>query len=396
MKIDNINVREIFDSRGESTIKITGGNPWFFAEVASGKSRGSREAAVFSYREAVQSLKKLKAHIVYKNFNSIRALDSALIKIDGTEDKSKLGGNVMFGISAAFTRALAKKRGEAVWETMRKEFFPSAAKNNMPLIFSNIINGGAHAENNLDVQEYMVVVKPKSSMIESVRTLIRFYRLLGNVLKKTKKIYNIPIGDEGGYSLNFKNNFEPIAILEKLIKTQHLERRLLIALDAAANSFYKKGMYRFGGRQFATEELATEYIRYFKKSKLLFSLEDPFAETDGRGFALLYRMLPYAWVVGDDLTTTNPQAIKKYADEKTINAVIIKPNQIGTISETCDAIAISRKHKLHVIISHRSGEVDDHFIIHIAKACGSDGVKLGAPTRERIWRLNKLIEVYDR
>ena len=407
MNIKNITVRQIFDSRGEPTIEVRGGNPLVSASVPSGKSRGSREAKVFSFHEAAESVKKINKKIGGRNFTSARELDGALIRLDGTANKSRLGGNVTLAVSMFGVRALAAERGQEVWRVLREEFF-RGAKDEAPFIFSNLINGGAHAANNLDIQEYMAVVRPtragSQGIAESIKALVHLYKELGIIFKKTHGIETIPIGDEGGYSLNFRSNFEPIAVLGKLIKKLHLENRFFLALDAAAGEFSLpaealrggggKYAYRFGGKRFSSEQLAALYARYSKRSKLLFSVEDPFAERDIGGFQLIREKLPDVWIVGDDLTATNPAVIQKCAHEETVNAVIIKPNQIGTVGEACEAIAVAKKHKLKTIVSHRSGETDDNFIIHLAKAAGADGVKIGAPTRERISKFNEMMRIY--
>jgi len=395
MKIQDITVRKIFDSRGEPTIEISlkAGNRWFFASVPSGKSRGSREAKVFSFAEVVRALARIRQVILKKDFSSIRALDSALIRLDGTAKKSRLGGNLMLGISVAFARARAAAENKEVWQILRKEFFPGDSKTKVPRIFANVINGGAHADNNLDIQEYMVVARG-ASVRARVENLIDFYSRLGAVLKKKNSGRGVPVGDEGGYSLDFKNNFEPILVLENLIRTRGLTNNFSLALDAAATGFFARGSYIFGGKKLTSARLAGEYAHYFEKSRILFSIEDPFAERDAAGFSLTRKKMPRVWIVGDDLTVTNSSEIKKHAERKTINAVIIKPNQIGTVSEAADAILAANQYGLKTIISHRSGETEDAFIIHLAKASGADGVKIGAPTRERMAKYNELIRLY--
>jgi len=395
MKIQDITVRKIFDSRGESTIEVSlkAGNRWFSASVPSGKSRGSREAKVFSFSEAVRALARIQRVILKKDFSSIRALDNVLIRLDNTKNKSSLGGNLMLGISVAFVRASAAAKNEEPWQTLRKEFFSEDSKLKVPLIFANVINGGAHADNNLDIQEYMVVARG-ASVRARVENLIDFYDCLGAVLKKKNSGRGVPVGDEGGYSLDFKNNFEPILVLENLIRTRGLTNNFSLALDAAATGFFARGSYIFGGKKLTSARLAGEYAHYFEKSRILFSIEDPFAERDAAGFSLTRKKMPRVWIVGDDLTVTNSSEIKKHAERKTINAVIIKPNQIGTVSEAADAILAANQYGLKTIISHRSGETEDAFIIHLAKASGADGVKIGAPTRERMAKYNELIRLY--
>jgi enolase len=173
-----------------------------------------------------------------------------------------------------------------------------------------------------------------------------------------------------------------------------MRREFGLGIDVAANSFYRDGRYVFEGKKTSTDDLVRCYVCYFKKSKLMWSVEDPFAENDFGGFALLKNKLNTGWIVGDDLTVTNPFLIKRFSSEGLINAVIIKPNQIGTMSEACDAIRVAKQHKLKCIVSHRSGETEDTFIIHLAKASSADGVKIGAPTRERMVKFNELIRLY--
>jgi len=399
MKIKDITVREIFDSRGEETIEIGISDVrarTFRAQVPSGKSRGKNEAAVFSYGQAQKSIASLRKQLLRRNFSSVRSVDQFIATIDGTETKKKIGGNTALGISVAFSRALAFEKGKELWELWKGEFFKDKKAGKHPLIFSNLINGGAHSRNNLDIQEYMVVVKPRGTMVSAIRRLIEAYRELGDILRAKYKIQNIPIGDEGGYTPDSKDNFEPIRILEKLIYKLRLKNEFLVGLDAAANNFYRSGMYAYDGERINSGDLARTYSNYFKQSKLLFSIEDPFAENDFLGFLNIRNKAKYAWVVGDDLTVTNAFLIKRFSEEGLINAVIIKPNQIGSISQACEAMNVARERNIRSIVSHRSGETEDPFIIHLARAGNADGVKIGAPVRERITKFNELARVYAR
>lgn len=397
MKIKKLILREVFDSRGEPTLEVALVDAFrnsARAQIPSGKSRGKNEAAVLSFKEAKKATQAVQKKISGKNFNSVSELDRFLIDLDSTRNKHRLGGNLMLGTSIAFLRLSAQRKKQEVWETLKQEFFRNIKTGKNPLIFSNLINGGAHAKNNLAIQEYLVVVKTAKSLNESVKKLIKLYGKLGGFLEKQRKLKNLPIGDEGGYSLDFKNNFQPIEILEKLIEASKLDNEFLLAMDAAASQFYKKGEYQFEGKRNSSGVLGRIYANYFQKSKLLFSIEDPFAENDVGGFQFLKGKLKYAWVVGDDLTATNPALIKKFGKERAIGGVIIKPNQIGTVSETCEAIKIAQKNHLKIIISHRSGETEDNFIIHLARASGADGLKIGAPARERISKFNELLRIY--
>lgn len=398
MKIGNIFLNRIFDSRGNPTIEVgvqDGEGRIFSASVPAGKSRGTHEATVLAYPAAASALGEIVRHVAGREYASVTALDRALLAQDGTENKSRLGGNLMLGISIAFARASAFARKKHLWESLRSEFFTGIEEKRKPLVFSNLINGGAHAENNLDIQEYMVVMKTGSaSFHESIPDLINLYHDLGRFLEETRKARPLAIGDEGGYSLNFNDNFEPIHVLEERIRTTGKNGRFTIGLDVAASGFYKDGTYLFGGKRFSTELLVNVYAEYFKRSKLLCTIEDPFDESDERGFGSLLETLGDKWVVGDDLTTTHPKLIERFAEQKRINAVIIKPNQIGTVSEACAAIRAAKKTGVRTIVSHRSGETDDTFIIHLAKAAVADGVKIGAPARERMTKFNELIRVF--
>lgn len=398
MKIQQLIIRKIFDSRGQATIEaeLTGESGRVFrGAVPSGKSRGSNEAAVVEYTQAEMVAAVIRKQIQNRDFASVRALDDFLKKLDGTDTKSKLGGNVLLGISIAYARAIADSKKQSVETYLNQEFFNGRTFLEKPVIFSNLINGGEHAQNNLAIQEYMVVAKTSHSFSETIGTLTAFYKKLGDVLKKKSKVKNLPIGDEGGYAVDFSNNFEPIKILETLIQKAGLNSEWLIGVDVAASSFYKKGKYEFDGKRLTRDQLVSVYASYAKKSKLLASLEDPFEEKDYEGFRLLMSRVQNKLVVGDDVTTTNGALIERCAKDGLISGVIIKPNQIGTVSETCDAINAARSHAIKAIVSHRSGETEDPFIIQLAKASGAYGVKIGAPTKERLIKFNELIRIFD-
>jgi len=398
MKIKDATLREIFDSRGEPTIGVCLANPQgreFCAQVPSGKSRGKCEAAVFPPGKCTRILNKIRGVIKKKNFGSVSAFDRFLIALDGTPDKSRLGGNLMLGLSMAFARAFAERKHGELWQFLNKEFFRPEDTRRKPLIFSNLINGGLHAKNNLDFQEYLVIAETVGSYEKTVEDLIRLYENLGAFLAKRVRGGLMPIGDEGGYAVNFRDNFEPLRVLEFLISKMKL-KNFHLGIDVAASSFYKSSDYRLGREKIRTDDLVALYARRFFAADNFLSIEDPFAESDIYGFKSLTEKARSLskWVVGDDLTVTNPALIESAAESQEINAVIIKPNQIGTVTETCEAIRTAKEHKLKVIVSHRSGEVEDNFIIHLARACGADGLKIGAPARERIAKFNELLRIY--
>lgn len=397
MRIDSFKVRKIFDSRGEPTLQVSlmAEGVYGVASVPSGKSRGRGEANVVPFPQMDEGVALVEGKLIGQDFGSMRAFDEWLLALDGTPQKERLGGNLTLGLSMAFARVLAE--GRRVWlsRLLREEFF-AAIPEQKPLIFSNLINGGAHSENNLDIQEYLAVARPMGTLTQSVEALLTVYRKLGETLKKKFQLKSLPLGDEGGYSLDFADNGEPLRLIGEAIKASHLERNLGLALDAAADGFVKNGEYCFGGGRLTADQLKDVYLEYFSKNDLLFSIEDPFAESDVMGFKALSAKLPSdKWVVGDDLTVTRAALIADYGRDKLINAVIIKPNQIGTVSETAEAVRTAKEGGLRVIVSHRSGETVDNFIIHLAKAGGADGVKIGAPARERIYKFDKVIELYD-
>lgn len=399
MRIKNVFVKEIFDSRADPTIEVVISDERgkvYAAQVPSGKSRGKQEAAVLDFAAAKSALGQISPKLIGPDFRTLEELDSFLVQFDGTERKERLGGNLIIGISMAFSRALAAEKSAGLSQFLHDEFFKDIRTDTPPWIFSNFINGGAHATNNLDIQEYIVILKTKPPVKESIRTLIALYRDAGAKLKEKNHGKPVPIGDEGGYAMDFVNNFEPITILEERIRAAKMDDECNLGLDAAASNFYEEKNYRFDGKTLDSQKLTDLYLEYKKRSPLLYSLEDPFAEDDLLSFKRLKEKLPAMLIIGDDLTVTNPALIQRFAKDGMMSGVIIKPNQIGTVTETCRAIRASKESGLKVIISHRSGETEDNFIIHLAKASAADGVKIGAPVRERILKFNELIRLYDR
>ncbi|MFH0712675.1 MAG: hypothetical protein V2A55_02380 [Candidatus Jorgensenbacteria bacterium] len=398
MKIDDVILKRISDSRGEPTIEvgIKAGGGEFFAQIPSGKSRGSREAAVLPPDEAKKALKNIEEKLVGKDFGNIKEFDGFLIVLDGTPNKAKLGGNLMLGLSLAFARALAGGNGLELWQTLRSEFFPRSAESEPPRIFSNFIEGGVHAESNLDIQEFLVVAESKGKVAETCRKLSGLYESVGQTLKERYGLPNLKLGDENGYSLDFKNNFEPIELLGGEIEKNGLAGEFSLGLDAAASSFYEGGYYVFERKKLTSSELEGVYSDYFRKAPLLRSIEDPFDENDGTGFVKLSSGSGGGkLVIGDDLTVTDLELIKAAAAGKMIGGVIIKPNQIGTVSETCAAMTVAHENGLKCIVSHRSGETEDNFLIHFAKAAGAYGVKIGAPAGERLSKFREFIRLFS-
>ncbi|MGC9046919.1 MAG: phosphopyruvate hydratase [Minisyncoccia bacterium] len=393
MKVDKIEVRNILDSRQQPTIDvmIESNNIQTHAQIPSGKSTGKFEAKVLTLDQIKTLLPVINKQIVNISFNSIKEFDNFLLQLDSTEQKEKLGGNFLLGMSLAFARNLAQHNNIQLWEIIKNEFFNDNNFKNYPVIFSNLINGGLHANNNLNIQEYMVVVK-LSNVKNDIEILKNFYQQLGNFLQQKLNLATIKLGDEEGYSCYFQNNEQPLNLLSELIN--NTDSPYDLAIDAAASNFFD-GVYIFENKKINNDELLNIYLKYFDQYKNFISIEDPFDETDYEGFQkILNKVGNTKLIVGDDLTVTNKKLIEQAIKNKYINAVIIKPNQIGTISETCASIAIAQKNNIKVIMSHRSGETLDPFVIDFAKACNAYGVKIGAPAKSRLPRYNRLIELY--
>jgi len=397
MKINEASLREIKDSRGELTIEIgiKTKDGEFFAQIPSGKSRGSREATVFLPGKAREVLGSIGKELIGRDFESIEDFDFFLLGLDGTPNKSKLGGNLMLGFSLAFVLRLARGNDFELWRILKKEFFPNNGESKSPRIFSNFIEGGVHTDNNLDIQEFLVVAESKEGAAMTYRKLAEFYKSVGEALKGKYNFSSLKLGDEGGYSLYFKNNFEPIELLGEEIKRARLAGEFSLGLDAAASSFYKGGHYVFEAKELTSDGLKEVYSDYFRKAPFLNSIEDPFDENDSEGFAGLRRDWGDKLIIGDDLTVTNAKLIRENSQKKLINGVIIKPNQIGTVSETCEAINAAYDSGLQRIISHRSGETPDNFLVHFAKAAGAEGLKIGAPARERVAKFEEFVRLYS-
>jgi enolase len=396
MKIKNIFFRKIFDTRGNPTLEVEIENKkgiTFLSCIPSGKSKSSKEAIVLNFNQ-IQSknyLKKLEI-LKEKEFKSIKDFDNFLIKLDGTKNKSRLGGNVILGLSLAFGRALSFEKRKTFFELLEEEFFKeNKNKKWSPVIFSNFINGGEHSYNNLDIQEYLLLLPLQNNPALKIESLIKLYKETGQYLEKKAKSKALPLGDENGYAINFKNNLEPLLVLEKLIKKNNLSD-FKLGIDVAANSIYKNKEYIFEGKKNKKEDLEKTYLKYFKKISILESIEDPFYENDALSFKLLKEKMPsYKIIIGDDLISTQKENLYKF--KESINGVIIKPNQVGTITETMETCLLAKKLNIKTIFSHRSGETEDPFIIELAYAARSFGIKIGAPLKDRISKFNQLLRL---
>ena len=396
-KITALTAHSILDSRGEWTIEVelaTSDSPRYSsggagkrhvkASVPHGKSRGSFESHFVTPNIAVLNVEKVIAPKL-KKFDVLRQrdIDSFLIELDGTPMKSRLGANATLGVSVACLKAGAATKNLPLWKYIKKLAGHSASKRETkPRLFANMINGGLHAGNNLRFQEYLVIPKAKT-FTEATQNIAKLYKSLKDYLEWSKGRGATNIGDEGGFAPDFADGLEPFEILAKAAKNAGLRSKIDFGLDAAATD---------AGLSAAK---LTEIYKAMVKRFNLYYLEDPFGENDFNSFATLRRTLPrHVLVAGDDLTVTNLERMEMAHDAGSVNAVIIKPNQIGTVTEALDAVRKAKDWGWTVVVSHRSGETNDDFIADFAVGVSADGLKLGAPARgERIAKYNRLLQI---
>ncbi len=385
--IKSINAEIISDSRNVPTLSVSltlESGATGKCMVPSGASTGKYEAyemrddgtshgGVTKAQEIVNTV--ISDALVGKVFENQRELDNALLELDGTPNKGKLGGNSILGVSVAYGKAVAASEDKQFFEYLEViEKVTEGAGN--PFLYFNLINGGKHADTELSFQEYHLVPQT-SSVAESLVIAQRVQDMLGEIVKE--KYGEVRRGDEGGYALPTGNIREPLELLLETVKKSGLEGDVMLALDVAASSFYDEATdtYLIGGESHTKEELHDTYLSLSESFPLL-SIEDPFHEEDFESFARLKEALPGVVIVGDDLTVTNITRLKKAVEMKSVSGVIIKPNQIGTLSETIDTIKYAQDNNIKCIVSHRSGETLDDMIADIVKAFHAFGMKSGA------------------
>jgi len=411
--IKSIHAREILDSRGNPTVacRVTlGDGSTAEAKVPSGASTGSHEALELrdggkryggkGVRKAVDNVNKKIARVLKgADVRQQQDIDHVMIELDGTPSKKKLGANAMLAVSLACAQAHAQAAKQPLWKTLRRIYkFPHAA--GLPIPTMNVLNGGAHANWSLDIQECMIVPLQKK-MSERVRAGAEIFHVLKGLL--AKRGFATTVGDEGGFAPKFKNVEEAFDLLMMAIRQAgyHPGRDVSLAADVASSEFYDQSTAEYifkaeGGKRFTAEKLLERYLSWQKKYPLV-SIEDPFAEDDWTSWeGSLPRLSKKSVVVGDDLFVTNPERLKKGIKEKAATAILIKLNQIGTLTETADAIIMAHKNGFATSISHRSGETDDTTIADLAVACGSEYIKTGSLSRsERVEKYNRLLEIEE-
>ncbi len=383
--IQRITGRKVLDSRGFWTLEVElrlsdGARAW--ASVPQGKSTGSYEAVSLEEDKALQVLETTVVPAI-QGFRAgdVQAFDEQLIALDGTRRKERLGANTMLALSWAYARASAISEGLHLWEFLARL---ADTEPDFPHLYANLINGGLHAPNDLDFQEYLLIPKERDP-VSAVATVLKVYHALREVLVAQKGACGGLVGDEGGFGPDFRDNLEPLQFLSVVAREVGVAQQVAFGIDVAANALFME-----------EEELAHLIDEACDTYPVVY-LEDPFREDDFAAFAALTeRRGALVRVAGDDLTATNLARMKQAHAQRAINAVIIKPNQIGTLTETLEAIEHARAYGWQVIVSHRSGETNDDGIIDLAVAVGADGVKLGAPARgERVAKYNRLLVIAE-
>lgn len=398
MKIEEVRLKVIPDSRGKDTLEGTlkSGNLETSGQVPSGKSTGKTEAVVVLPQKALEKVNWLNSQTKGHDFADLEEFDHFLIGLDGTPNKQNLGANLILALSLAFTRLLAKSEDIELYEMISKI---SGNQPKMPFCFFNLIEGGVHVDPTtgtvkglpscLPFQEYLLIPQtssPKKSL-EMINSVIKLLE------EKIQKEYgNVGKGDEGGFAIPSTDPEIGLRVLQELSDQNNLEGK--IGLDVAASTFYNSGSYQVGEKLITTDELLSYYQLLAAKYQML-SIEDPFDEEDWEGFSKSTSKLgSRIWIIGDDLLTTNVKRIQEASKKHAVNAVLIKPNQIGSVSETIQAVNLTKSYGWKVIVSHRSGETEDTFIADLAVGVGADGLKSGCPLqKERLVKYERLIEI---
>ncbi len=406
LNIETLNAVEILDSRGRPTLAVTAGLPdgvTARAGVPSGASTGSREArelrdgdkARFGGLGVSRAVGHVNGEIATalcgRSFAGLAELDAALIELDGTPDKTRLGANATVGVSMAAARAIAVAAGRPLWQSLA----PAGVTPRLPVPHFNVVNGGVHAPNRLDFQEFMLAPLGAPTVAEAVRAGAEVYAALRAEL--TGLGLSTGLGDEGGFAPEIDSPEEVLSLLVAAIQAagyQTGQDGIAIALDPASSEFYSGGAYHVAGQTLSSDEMIERYAEITARFPV-WSIEDGLAESDWDGWErLITRLGDRTQIVGDDLLVTNPAIIREAIERKASNAALIKLNQIGTVTETLEAMRLCREAGWAQMVSHRSGETEDSFIADLAVASGCGQIKSGAPARgERTAKYNRLIEI---
>ena len=403
--IKSVHAREILDSRGNPTVEVevelddkTIGR----AAVPSGASTGAFEAAELrdggsrylgkGVQTAVNNVNnKIAPVVIGLNAQAQRDLDVKMIELDGSKNKSSLGANAILGVSLATARAVALSKNQSLFK-----YLGGQEAKTLPVPMMNILNGGAHADTNVDIQEFMIAPIGAENFKESIRWGAEIYHSLKSVLKK--KGLATSIGDEGGFAPNLESNRAALDLILVAIESAGFKAgsQIALAMDVAATEFFADGKYKFEGKQLTSDQMI-DYYSELLQSYPLVSIEDPLDEDDWSGWAKLTANLgEKIQIVGDDLFVTNPERLQRGIDSKTANALLVKVNQIGSLTETIDAVNLAHKNNYKSMMSHRSGETEDTTIADLAVALNCGQIKTGAPARsERVAKYNQLLRIEE-
>lgn len=412
LAIENIYAMQILDSRGNPTLQVEVKTEDGFvgtASVPSGASTGSFEAVELrdgdksrylgkGVEKAVENVnKKIAKKIIGMNVYEQRRIDEEMIKLDDTPNKSNLGANSILGVSLAVAKAAANSLGMELYR-----YIGGVQAKELPVPMMNILNGGKHSDNNISIQEFMIMPIGDITFAERMRRGVEVYHTLKKVLKESG--YSVGVGDEGGFAPNLENEEQALDIIIEAIKKAGYEpgKDIMLALDIASTEMYdeaqkinKTGYYFWKTKQYKTREEMIEYIVELCNKYPIFSIEDGLAEEDWESWQILTEKLGgRVQLVGDDLFVTNQVRLKRGIDKKVANAILIKPNQIGSLTETLDTIQMAKENGYKTVISHRSGETEDTTIADIAVAVNAGQIKTGAPCRtDRVAKYNRLLYI---
>jgi len=407
-KINKIHAREILDSRGNPTVEVDvvlDNGLMGRAAVPSGASTGTREAVELrdgdkkrylgkGVLKAVENVNKIiSPELIGKDPSKQKEIDCLMIKLDGTENKTKFGANAILGVSLAVAKAAAQDKGVSIYR-----YLGGKDARRLPIPFLNILNGGKHADNNVDIQEFMIAPIGAPSFKEALRYAAEVYHTLKGILKS--KGLSTSVGDEGGFAPNLSRNEEAIEVIIAAIEKAGYKpgKDIAIVLDPAASEFYQDEKYllKADNKNLSSKEMVDYYAGLVSKYPII-SIEDGLAENDWEGWKILTQKLgEKIQLVGDDIFVTNPKILAEGIKQSVANAVLIKLNQIGTITETLETINLAKKAGYTCMFSHRSGETEDSFLADITVATNTGQLKTGAPARsERLAKYNQLLRIEE-
>lgn len=403
IKIEQIICRKILNSKGNQTIEttvITGGGIVAVASVPSGTSVGKYEA--IELKDVSLAIKNIENTIAPRllgiEVSKQLEIDKIMIDVDGTQNKGRLGTNTILSVSMAVAKAAAKSYSLPLFSYIKSLISQKELSLKIPTPCFNLINGGKHAGGNLDLQEFLIIPESSVSYSESLQIGAAIQQSLKE--KLIDRNLTTLVGDEGGFGPNLPTNLDALSLLKQSVEAVNFRvgSDIFFGIDCAASNFYKQGKYciKDNPQPLSSKELIAFYQDLIKNYSLLY-LEDPFSEDDWNGWSsITSKVSQETIIVGDDLTTTNPSRLEMAIDKKAITGIIIKPNQIGTITETIEVVEMARLKGLKIILSHRSGETNDDFIADFAVGVGADYVKFGALQRgERVAKYNRLLQIEE-